>query len=70
MLECLHDVEVGTYVRRLRNKSYSFKKKRASGFIDDCIAKNNGVAEIIHFSSYGKRLADSETEVSVKEATE
>ncbi len=60
----MHAVEISARVRSLRNKRYFFKEKRAAGFVDDGVAKNDGISDIVHLSSYGQRLADCEAEVS------
>jgi hypothetical protein len=60
----LHEVEISARIRSLRRKGYSFKEKRAARFVDDSIAKNDAIPDVVHLSSYGQRLADSETEVS------
>ena len=60
----MHAVEISARVRRLRHKRYFFKEKRAARFVDDGVAKNDGISNIVHFSGYGQRLADCEAEVS------
>ncbi len=59
----MHHVEVGTTVRRLRHKTYLLKEKRKARLVDDGVAEDDGVADVVHLGGDGQRLADGEAVV-------
>ncbi len=62
-LGSLHQVEISACVRRLRHKRHSFEEKRTARFVNDGVAENNGVANVVHLGANRQRLAHREAQV-------